>query len=1256
MNYFSKAILSVGLILTGSTLHAQLSGTLIIPSATYPTLASVITALNTQGVGVGGVNINITAGNPETAPAGGFVLGSPALSASTSATKTISINGSGNTITANTGTSLTTDGIFIIQGVDYLTIDALNLAENAANTTPTTQMEWGFALVKRNAVAPFDGCQNVTIQNCNVTLNRNNTASIGIYAGNHIATNTTSLAITVSADANSNIKCYRNTIRNCYNGIAFYGSATAGTPQDLNNEIGSSLTTGNTIQNFGGGTVFQCGILMNNQADLNITGNIIDNMASGGVAGGNGILSGIYYSATRFIAVQNNNITLQQGTTGNTSVVSAIHDSSEPSSVGATNILGNTISGSGGGTGAWNGIELLGGNLTVNIATNNFRDINLSTTAAVHLIHQFQTATPSGTININGNTMSGTATPYFQKTGAGNNFAFYYNAITGGNTITNVTNNTISQVSLTGGTTFYGIYAFDATTAAIKAITGNTISNITGGTSAMYPVTAANSQASIVHSNTISNVSGGGIIYTINLAGNVSANVYKNKVTGINGVSSNATVYGIYCNSASGTFSLYNNFLTDLTAPATSSNTGVNGIYGAAGTVNAYQNTIVLGKTAAITGGANFSCAGIYSSSPLTLQNNIIYVNATPTGTGIAACIKRNTVTNPIGTPPATTAFTANNNVYYISTSGQSYIYVEGITVAAAKNGYSLNSLTPNTTNNIVNDPAFNKACSAYKSFMSANGENNSFFEDNIVSLGAGTYAPSGTSYAESGGTTAAADDYAGTTRSTPPDIGALQFTGTIKPMNSVAIAHTPFASLNACTPPVLEANITATGSTINTTGAPPRVYYKKTTENNVFGNYPADNVSTFNGWKYTATTGGTAPNFTFIIDYSKLTGAAAANDTIQYFFVAEDNETIPNVGMNIAAFSTAYCLAGVNIPPAAGAIAATPATNRYYLLPPPIITASISDTICRNAIHQMTVTIPAGTFTNATWTPLVNLYTDAAATIPYTGGHATTLYVKSAVAGIYNYSVTASGTAITCTSIAAGIVDVRGVDTAITGNLVFCAGDSTTLSAAVHTGYTYQWLANGTPIAGATSATYTVHTAGSYTVALNDGNSCPDTSRARTVVVNPLPVPVISYAAGVLSTGTFSTYEWKLNDTVIAGATTQNHTPVRNGSYTVTVTDGNGCKGTSVLFSVTDINPGSVPGIGNHPGIAIYPNPASKEIQVKTATPVNITISGMDGKLLLESTSERINIAGLANGVYLIRITDKNGTLIGMEKLLKTD
>ena len=67
-----------------------LTGNLNIPGD-YATLALAINDLNAQGVGAGGVTLNLVAGNPQTAPLGGYVIGG---SGSLVLTTTSAANGS----------------------------------------------------------------------------------------------------------------------------------------------------------------------------------------------------------------------------------------------------------------------------------------------------------------------------------------------------------------------------------------------------------------------------------------------------------------------------------------------------------------------------------------------------------------------------------------------------------------------------------------------------------------------------------------------------------------------------------------------------------------------------------------------------------------------------------------------------------------------------------------------------------------------------------------------------------------------------------------------------------------------------------------------------------------------------------------------------------------------------------------------------------------------------------------------------------
>ena len=103
---------------------AQLTGTKNIPGD-YATLVLAITDLNARGVGAGGVTLNLFAGNPQTTPAGGYVIGNTGNilvgATNPTAANPVIIEGNGNTITAFTTQTVgnLNDGILVSDRRNY---------------------------------------------------------------------------------------------------------------------------------------------------------------------------------------------------------------------------------------------------------------------------------------------------------------------------------------------------------------------------------------------------------------------------------------------------------------------------------------------------------------------------------------------------------------------------------------------------------------------------------------------------------------------------------------------------------------------------------------------------------------------------------------------------------------------------------------------------------------------------------------------------------------------------------------------------------------------------------------------------------------------------------------------------------------------------------------------------------------------------------------------------------------------------------
>ena len=140
-------------------------------------------------------------------------------------------------------------------------------------------------------------------------------------------------------------------------------------------------------------------------------------------------------------------------------------------------------------------------------------------------------------------------------------------------------------------------------------------------------------------------------------------------------------------------------------------------------------------------------------------------------------------------------------------------------------------------------------------------------------------------------------------------------------------------------------------------------------------------------------------------------------------------------------------------------------------------------------------------------------------------------------------------------------------------GDTMLCPGDFVVLAASTGTLYTYQWSDGGIPIAGATNATYTTSTPGSYDVYISNGIGCAATSPAMSVSLNPATATITPPSTGLAAcagggvalsanTGTGLSYQWIAGTPAapIPGATNSTYSATANGSVKVIVTNSAGC------------------------------------------------------------------------------------------------
>ncbi len=273
-------------------------------------------------------------------------------------------------------------------------------------------------------------------------------------------------------------------------------------------------------------------------------------------------------------------------------------------------------------------------------------------------------------------------------------------------------------------------------------------------------------------------------------------------------------------------------------------------------------------------------------------------------------------------------------------------------------------------------------------------------------------------------------------------------------------------------------------------------------------------------------------------------------------------------------------------------------ATTAFVTVNPlPVITATATPTaVCAGSTLSLSATATGGStvYNTFTWSGPVS--------VTSTSQNASVTGITSAGAGTYSVTVTDNNgcTSATGTTAAVSVNALPVVTASVTPNPL-CAGATLSLNASATGGSgsypTFNWSGPGSFSTTGQSATRPgVTVGGIYSVTVTDNNGCtsPVVSSA-TVTVNPLPVitatatPTAICAGSTLSLNAtpsggstvYSSYSWSgpnLFTATTQNATNAGITSAGAGTYSVTVTDNNGC--TSAIGSTLPVTVSPLPNV----------------------------------------------------------------------------
>lgn len=182
----------------------------------------------------------------------------------------------------------------------------------------------------------------------------------------------------------------------------------------------------------------------------------------------------------------------------------------------------------------------------------------------------------------------------------------------------------------------------------------------------------------------------------------------------------------------------------------------------------------------------------------------------------------------------------------------------------------------------------------------------------------------------------------------------------------------------------------------------------------------------------------------------------------------------------------------------------------------------------------------------------------------------------------------------------------------------------------------------------------FTYTHSGTYIQRIPNSVGCDSIITLNLTISNSFTVHISVNNSVLQADAAYAGYQWLLNGSPIAGATGSTYTATQNGNYALVATNALGCTDTSNVLAIGDGT--SIDGskaMAN--SISIYPNPAHDVVFIKAPVATTVVLTSVEGKQLRQSSgTNTIRIDGLSKGIYFLRILDRSGNLLKVERITK--
>lgn len=172
-----------------------------------------------------------------------------------------------------------------------------------------------------------------------------------------------------------------------------------------------------------------------------------------------------------------------------------------------------------------------------------------------------------------------------------------------------------------------------------------------------------------------------------------------------------------------------------------------------------------------------------------------------------------------------------------------------------------------------------------------------------------------------------------------------------------------------------------------------------------------------------------------------------------------------------------------------------------------------------------------------------------------------------------------------------------------------------------------------------------------SYEIHATSNEGCMSKTTVNVTKNGPI-APAVSQNGNILSVpNNYVTYRWYLDGApIIPVADDYRYGIKTKGKYKCLVTDANGCSGFS---DEIDIQPTSINTL-NKDAYKVFPNPSNDLVTIESNLDLQLSLFSIDGKELKSFTEKTFSIKEFNNGLYLLKLVDKQTNQQAIIKLIK--